>query len=94
MSVSPSAITPNQHRHRRHERVIVETERYRFVGTLTLPAEGYRTRVSDLFNTTDREFIVLSDVEITAHGIADEIGRRPFAAISRSRIVFVTDLAD
>lgn len=93
MNVSPS-ITPGQHHHRRHERVIVETDRYRFVGTLTLPAEGYRTRVSDLFNTTDREFIVLSDVEITAHGIADEIGRRPFAAISRSRVVFVTDLAD
>ncbi len=94
MSVSPSTVKQNQHTHRRHERVIVETERYRFVGTLTLPAEGYRTRVSDLFNTTDREFIVLSDVEISAHGIAEEIGRRPFAAISRSRIVFVTDYSD
>ena len=31
----------------RSERVRLETERYRIFGTLTLPRDGYRSRMSD-----------------------------------------------
>lgn len=46
---------------RRRERVLVETDELRVVGTLTLPAEGYGSRLSDHVNRRDVEFLVLSD---------------------------------
>src|SRR2546430_4045009 len=38
-------------------RVVLETERYRIVGDVTLPAEGFRGRLSDLLNREGIEFI-------------------------------------
>ena len=43
----------------RQERVVVETERYRIEGMLTLPREGYRSRLSDHLNRRDQEFFTL-----------------------------------
>ena len=34
----------------RHERILIETNRHRIAGTLTLARDGYRSRVSDLLN--------------------------------------------
>ena len=39
---------------------MLETDRYRISGTLTLPREGYRSRLSDYVNQRDREFFTLS----------------------------------
>ena len=50
----------------RQERVVVETERYRVEGKLTLPREGYRSRLSDHLNRRDQEFFTLFD-ELAAH---------------------------
>jgi hypothetical protein len=74
----------------RRERVIVETERYRLTGSLSVPESGYRSRVSDLFNSADREFIALSDVEVEALGSNEPPAHRDFLAVSRRHVVFVT----
>jgi hypothetical protein len=50
----------------RRERVVVETDRYRVEGELTLPREGYRSRVSDHINRRDQEFFTLQDTRLTA----------------------------
>ena len=38
----------------RKEQVVVETDRYRIEAMLTLPREGYRSRVSDHLNRATR----------------------------------------
>jgi hypothetical protein len=78
----------------RHERVLIETERHRIAGTLTLAADGYRSRVSDLLNAPERDFIALTDVtiELLDHdGPGTEHG---FMAVSRLHIVFAIPLGE
>ena len=43
---------------------MVETDRYRVVGMMTLPKEGYRSRVSDHVNRRDQEFFTLLDCSL------------------------------
>jgi hypothetical protein len=50
----------------RHQRVVVETDRYRVEGNITLPQEGYRSRLSDYLNRQDQEFLILVDAELIA----------------------------
>jgi hypothetical protein len=50
----------------RRERVVVETDRYRVEGDMTLPREGYRSRLSDHINRRDQEFFTLQDARLTA----------------------------
>src|SRR5436190_7302354 len=50
----------------RRERVRVETERLRIEGTLTLARDGFRSRVSDVLNAAERDFITLTDVTVQA----------------------------
>ena len=52
----------------RRERVVVETDRYRVEGMLTLPSEGYRSRVSDHVNRRDHEFFTILDAQLVAGG--------------------------
>jgi hypothetical protein len=71
----------------RNERVLIETNRHRIAGTLTLPRDGYRSRVSDLLNASERDFISLTDVVVE---LLDHDGpgtRHDFIAISRHQIV-------
>ena len=79
----------------RSERVLLETTRYRIRGLLTLPRDGYRSRVSDFLNSSEREFISLTEVTIEAldeHGRPGESTRREFIAVSRQHIVLATTL--
>src|SRR5215207_4468226 len=55
----------------RPQRVLLETGRYRVVGTLVLPRDGYRSRLSDFLNSSDRDFISLTDVRLQ---VLDESG--------------------
>jgi uncharacterized protein DUF6812 len=77
----------------RSQRVLLETERYRIVGTLVLPRDGYRSRLSDFLNASDRDFISLTEVSLQ---LLDSDGRpgdpvpREFATISRRHIVLAT----
>ena len=66
---------------------MLETERYRIVGDLTLPKEGYRSRLSDFLNRGDLDFIPLVNVEmssVASNGSDPE--RRHFLAVARSHI--------
>jgi len=72
----------------RHERVYIETERHRISGVLTLPTDGYRSRLSDFLNGAERDFISLTDciVELIGHDARGT--HHDFIAISRKHIVF------
>lgn len=76
----------------RRARVRLETVRYRIEGCLTLPRDGYRSRVSDYLNATQRgPFLSLSDVTIASldDGTVEE---HPFLAVSRDQVVFLMEL--
>jgi hypothetical protein len=78
----------------REERVVVETARYRFTGTVQLPREGYRSRLTDHLNAVEREFIALTDVEIAELDGDGAVRREPFVALSRRHIVYALSIAD
>jgi hypothetical protein len=70
----------------RDERIVVETTRCRISGTLRLPRDGYRSRLTDYLNSAERTFVALTDVELTPFdGGPPE--RRPFLAVSLSHVV-------
>jgi hypothetical protein len=75
----------------RQERVQVETTRHRITGDVTLARNGFRSRVSDLLNASEREFIALTDVTIERIDGGETV-QREFLAVSRQHIVFVTPL--
>jgi hypothetical protein len=69
----------------RIERIVLETDRHRIVGDLTLPREGYRSRLSDYLNQGDVAFIPLSNAEISV--IEDESSeQRDFIAVARTHV--------
>jgi hypothetical protein len=72
----------------RQERVFIETTRHRIAGTLTLPRDGYRSRVSDLLNASERDFISFTDCVVELIGTDGPGTRHDFIAISRHHIVF------
>jgi hypothetical protein len=71
----------------RTERVVLETDRHRIVGDLTLPKEGHRSRLSDFLNQGELDFIPLVNVEVTPLGVnggAPE--QRRFLAVARAHV--------
>ena len=48
----------------RQEKVIIETDRYRIDGSMTVPAEGYRSRLSDHINRRDIAFFTIQDAVV------------------------------
>ena len=71
----------------RRERVRIETDRLRIDGVLTLARDGYRSRVSDVLNAAERDFITLTDVTVSPlEGGPVEL--HPFLALARRHIVF------
>lgn len=71
----------------RRERIRVETERHRIVGELTLAREGYRSRVSDVLNAPERDFLTLTDVTVEPlTGGPTELF--PYLTLARRHIVF------
>ena len=71
--------------HTRRERVAVETERQHVVGDVLLPAEGYRTRLSDLLNNEGLRFIALVNADITDHA-SGETEHKDFVAVARDHV--------
>ena len=74
----------------REERIVVETARYRLVGTVRLSAEGFRSRLTDHLNAGEHEFIALTDVEIAPLDDPASPARHPYVALGRRHIVFAT----
>ncbi len=71
----------------REERIIVETGRYRLTGLLRLPKDGYRSRLTDYLNASERNFLPLTDVEIRPLDGDREPERRAFVALALNQIV-------
>jgi hypothetical protein len=71
----------------RRERVRVETERHRIEGYLTLARDGYRSRVSDVLNASERDFLTLTEATVAPlEGGTPELHQ--FLTLARRHIVF------
>jgi hypothetical protein len=71
----------------RDERIVVETDRYRISGVLQLPRDGYRSRMTDYLNASERSFLALTDVEIAPLDGTGPSESRAFIALSLHHIV-------
>lgn len=71
----------------RTERVRIETERHRIEGALTLARDGYRSRVSDVLNAAERDFVTLTDVTVAPLD-GGPVELHPYLTVARRHIVF------
>ena len=69
----------------RNLRVVIETDSVRIVGDLTLPKEGYRSRLSDFLNHGELDFVPLVNVEMTPLS-GGESEAREFVVVARRHI--------
>jgi hypothetical protein len=75
----------------RDERIMVETDRYRITGLLRLPRDGYRSRLTDYLNSSERAFVALTDVELVPHD-GGTPNKCDFLAVSVNHIVLAMPL--
>ena len=75
----------------RQERVELETTRHRVTGSVTLAQNGFRSRVSDLLNAAEQEFLSLTDVTLEPLDGGEPV-QREFVAISRAHIVYLAPI--
>ena len=78
----------------RRERIALETARHRITGVATLARDGYRSRLSDLLNAPDRDFISLTDATVTELDGDHEVTRHEFVAVHRQHVVFAIPLGE
>ena len=76
----------------RFERISVQTPRHRIVGVATLASDGYRSRLSDLLNAPERDFIPLTNVTVTELDGDHEVTQHEFVAVHRQHVVFAVPL--
>lgn len=72
----------------RIERVVLQTPSHQITGDLSLPREGYRSRLSDFLNRGDIAFIPLVNAEIlqrNGNGQSERINRS-FIAVARNHV--------
>lgn len=72
----------------RERRIVLEVGRYRITGMLSLPRDGYRSRLTDYLNAGERSFLALTDVEIAPLDGDGTTEHRQFVAVAISQIVF------
>ena len=77
----------------RTERVRIETERHRIEGVLTLARDGYRSRVSDVLNASERDFITLTDVTVAPLD-GGSVELHGYLSLARRHIVFAVAADD
>ena len=77
----------------KRERIVVETERYSIVGDVTLPAEGFHSRLSDLLNREGVRFILLVDATITGRN-GEPPQHRRFIAVARDHVQVAYEAPD
>jgi hypothetical protein len=73
----------------RREQVVVEIERYRIQGALHLPAEGYRSRLSDYMNQREAEFLPMTDCTITTVETT-QAREVPFLLVARRHVRLIS----
>ena len=74
--------------------MVLETDRYRISGTLMLPREGYRSRLSDYVNQRDREFFAINEATLTALDAPDDVRNASFVMVARRHVRIVTLAAE
>ena len=77
---------------RRYERISIDTPRHRVIGNVTLAADGYRSRLSDLLNAPERDFIALSAAIVQELDGDRAIQQHEFIAVHRQHVVFAVSL--
>ena len=77
--------------HFRRLRVRLETERHAIEGTLQLPSEGYRSRMTDFLNSHDSDFLPVTDARLAVDGREE---RHDYLAVSVRHIVLGVELED
>jgi hypothetical protein len=77
----------------REEQVVLETDRYRITGALTLPREDYRSRLSDYVNQRDREFLVVSEATIEPLDGSADTRSEPVVMIGRNHVRLIAPAA-
>jgi len=65
---------------------VLETDRYRITGKLTLPREGFRSRLSDYVNQRDREFFALADATVASLDTPGEVRDASFLMVARGHV--------
>jgi hypothetical protein len=78
----------------RQERVVVETDRYRVEGMMTLPREGYRSRLSDHVNRRDQEFFTVLDAELVALDGSGDKWKAPVLMLARRHIRLIVPASE
>jgi hypothetical protein len=85
----------------RYERISIDTTRHRIVGVATLASDGYRSRLSDLLNAPEREFLALTDATVQLLDRDDDddaaaaaAAHFDFIAVHRQHIVFAVPLGE
>ena len=76
----------------RYERISIDTQRHRIVGIATLATDGYRSRLSDLLNASERDFIALSDATVQELDGDRTLASHDFIAVHRHHVVFAVSL--
>jgi hypothetical protein len=77
----------------RHERVRIETARHEIEGTLQLPHEGFRSRLTDYLNTQSDAFLPLTDVDVAYLDGSREPEHHDYLALATRPVVLVIELS-
>ncbi len=92
--VSSAAPTPpaasgdgSENLDHRQERIRLETPRHRIEGSMTLARDGYRSRVSDVLNASERDFLTLTSVSLQPLD-GGPVESHSFLVVARAHIVF------
>ncbi len=78
--------------HYRRLRVRLETERHVIEGTLQLPSEGYRSRMTDFLNSHDSDFLPVTDATLSSREAGGAPARHDYLAVSVRHIVLGVEL--
>jgi hypothetical protein len=78
--------------HVRRQRVRIETERHVIEGTLQMPNEGYRSRMTDFLNAQEQDFVPVTDADVSWVDGSRRSERLAYVAVSTRHVVLVTEL--
>jgi hypothetical protein len=76
----------------RRQRILLETGRHRIRGTVHLSRDGYRSRITDMLNASERDFLPLTDATVEPLDGRGSTQAHTFLAVQRSHIVIVVPL--
>jgi hypothetical protein len=76
----------------RRERIRIETERHEIEGTLQLPNEGFRSRLTDYLGAQGDDFLPLTDVEVTYLDGSRAPEKHEYLALATRQVILVVEL--